>query len=712
MNMQSLKGAIANVLPTSNGAVNGKHAGPSPESELHPFDPLTPTEIRNTVSILKAQFPDVPLRFKVIELLEPTKADVIPYIEAERLGTPLPPKPTRLTFSYFHRMDKGIFYKAILTPSTGKMVSLKELPAAIQGPIDVDEMIAIEKFCLQHPAVLAEIEKLQLPAGYSVCTDPWIYGTDDENENRRLIQCYMYVVEKDHPECNHYSLPALFSPVFDAVKLELVRMDYLPSGDSYEGVPVAPWKPVKAVQYAHDLLDEPVRTDLKPYIVQQPEGPSFSVSEDNLIQWQKWRFRLGFNYRDGMVIYNVTYDGRNTFYRLSMNEMTVPYGDPRAPYHRKQAFDVGDVGLGITANQLALGCDCLGHIKYFDGYRTDSQGNPVLLKNVICLHEQDGGLLHKHTNYRSGAATVARNRQLVVQMICTVANYEYIFAWIFDQAAGIDFEVRATGILSTIPFENQDGETCEWGTNVAPGVVGSYHQHLFNLRIDPAIDGYKNTVFWEDSVPLAADPAKNKWGVGYTTKDTKITEAGAYETSVPLHRTYKIRNDSVINKITHKPVSYKIMTAPSQMLLMGPDSFDAKRAGFATKPVWVTKYNDGELYAAGEFTNQSKKGTGLEVWSERKDNVENEDVVFWHTFGLTHNPRPEDFPVMPVERLMVSMRPNGFFDKSPALDVPRSAQSANQSTLYEKGKTNGVNGKMTNETAACCHTNPLPNGNH
>ncbi|EJT99280.1 copper amine oxidase [Dacryopinax primogenitus] len=676
-------------------------------AELHPFDPLTPAEIQNTVAVLKAQFPDVPLRFKVIEILEPTKSDVIPFIEAERLGKPLPAYPTRLTFSYFHRMDTGIFHKAVLNPSGGKVISMKQLPGTIQGPIDVDEMIAIEKFCLQHPAVLAEIEKMKLPSGYSVCTDPWIYGTDDENESRRLIQCYMYVVDRDHPECNHYSIPATFSPVFDAVKLELVRMDYLPPGNTFEGVPTSPWKPVKAVQYAHALMDEPVRTDLKPYIVQQPEGPSFTVSNNNLIQWQKWRFRIGFNYRDGLVIYNVTYAGRNVFYRLSMCEMTVPYGDPRAPYHRKQAFDVGDVGLGVTANQLALGCDCLGHIKYFDGYRTDSKGNPVHLKNVICLHEQDGGLLHKHTNYRSGIATVARNRQLVVQMIATVANYEYIFAWIFDQAAGIDFEVRATGILSTIPMDTEDGQTSEWGPNIAPGVVGSYHQHLFSLRIDPAIDGFKNTVIYEDSVPSKPDPVKNNWGNSYVTEDTIIKEAGAYDTNVPLHRTYKIRNDSVINKLTHKPVSYKIMTCPSQMLLMAPDSYNTKRAGFATKPVWVTKYQDGELYAAGEFTNQSKKGTGVEVWTERKDHVENEDLVFWHTFGLTHNPRPEDFPVMPVERIMVSMKPNGFFEKSPALDVPQSVQSANKSTLY-----NGANGKITTDTASCCYPTPLPNGSH
>lgn len=191
--------------------------------------------------------------------------------------------------------------------------------------------------------------------------------------------------------------------------------------------------------------------------------------------------------------------------------MTVPYGDPRAPYHRKQAFDMGDVGFGITANQLALGCDCLGHIKYFN---VNSRGDPVPLYNVICLHEQDNGLQHKHANYRSGTATVVRNSQLAIHMICTSANYEYIFAFIFDQAANIELEVRATGILSTTPADNADGPNVPWSTNIGPDVSGPYHQHLFSLRIDPAVDGYNNTGSYEESVALPIGK-NNPYGFGY-----------------------------------------------------------------------------------------------------------------------------------------------------------------------------------------------------
>ncbi|KKK16254.1 copper amine oxidase [Aspergillus ochraceoroseus] len=667
-------------------------------TQLHPFDPITPGEITLATKILQAAFPGVTLRYKKIDIQEPIKAEVVPYIDAERLGKPLPTKPSRLLQVLFHRLDTGAFFKALLNAGARTVVYAKELPKHVQGPVDTDELIEIEKLCLEHPAVQAEIAKLQLPAGVTVCNDPWIYGTDDINETRRLFQCYMYIVETDHAQNNHYSIPCKFSPVFNALTHELVRMDYLPATVDASTTETQPWKPVKTIQYAHDLLGEPLRTDLKPYVVQQPQGPSFSI-QGNEVAWQKWRFRVGFNSREGLVIHNITYDGRSLFYRLSVSEMTVPYGgktsltgwmeqianleiDPRAPFHRKQAFDVGDVGFGITANQLSLGCDCLGHIKYFDGYRCDSKGNPVLLKNVICLHEQDNGLQHKHTNYRSGAATVVRNRQLVAQMICTVSNYEYIFAFIFDQAANIELEVRATGILSTVPFDNETfGTTVPWGTNVGPGVMAPYHQHMFSFRMDPALDGPKNTIYHQDSVAMPEDD-KNPYLVGYTSEETIIKTSGTADTDVARHRVFKIRNDSQINPITYKPIAYKLMASPAQMLLASPRSFGYKRAVFATKPIWVTKYQDDELFAGGEFTNQSKESQGVEKWVARKDNVENEDIVLWHTFGLTHNPRIEDFPVMPMERVSVMLKPDGFFTKNPALDVPPSTQPFNKSTLH------------------------------
>ena len=146
------------------------------------------------------------------------------------------------------------------------------------------------------------------------------------------------------------------------VTRELIEIIRLPTGSGYELNEDSIFKPHEPKEYHHDLQSQPERTDLKPLVVHQPQGVSFTV-DGYLINWQKWRFRLGFNWREGMVLHDVTYDGRELFYRLSLNEMFVPYGDPRYPYSRKSVFDVGDIGAGVAANNLALGCDCLGVIK-------------------------------------------------------------------------------------------------------------------------------------------------------------------------------------------------------------------------------------------------------------------------------------------------------------------------------------------------------------
>lgn len=483
------------------------------------------------------------------------------------------------------------------------------------------------------------IHTLTPTASAKVVNDPWAYGTDNAQERRRLFQCYMYIVLNDDPEANHYSIPAPFAPVFDAVTKELLWIEHLPMDvDNGRDEIAQPWDKVAPVEYAATLLDtETFRQDLKPLHVTQPEGPSFSV-HGRQVSWQGWNFNIGWTMREGPVLQNVTFDGRSTFYRLSMSEMTVPYGDPRSPYHRKQAFDLGDAGLGMMSNSLKLGCDCLGHIKYFDAHRATADGNVVTMPNVVCMHEIDAGIGWKHTNFRTGTTSVVRNRQLVIQCTATVANYEYIFAFVLDQAANIHFEIKATGIVSTMPIK--EGIQVPWGTRVAPGVLAVNHQHLFSLRIDAAIDGHENSVVYDDIVP-AEDSEEDPYGCAFKAKQTLISKPGGYCLDVDQSRTYKITNPNVKNPISDKPVAYKLHAMPSQMMIMKSHTFNWKRGQFASKPIWVTKYQDDELYAAGEFTNQSREDTGLSVWTQRPDRVDNTDVVLWHSFGLTHVPRPE-----------------------------------------------------------------------
>lgn len=274
----------------------------------------------------------------------------------------------------------------------------------------------------------------------------------------------------------------------DAHTQTIVRIDRLATGgkgDSLTGQTHSErvLDHCQSAEYVPELVSGGTRKDVKPINITQPDGPSFKVTDESLIEWQKWRFRVSFNPREGAVLHDVHYDGRSILYRMSISEMTVPYADARPPFHRKQAFDFGDGGAGNCANNLSLGCDCLGVIKYFDAVIVGSDGEPKVHPNVICLHEQDNGIGWKHTNWRTGRAVVTRMRELVIQFIITLANYEYVFAYKLDTAGGITLEVRATGIVSVVNID--PGKTSDYGNVVSGGVLAQNHQHIFAARKSP-----------------------------------------------------------------------------------------------------------------------------------------------------------------------------------------------------------------------------------
>ena len=121
----------------------------------------------------------------------------------------------------------------------------------------------------------------------------------------------------DEPDSNHYALPLPISPVVNAATMEVIRIDYMPTGKDNTVDKDKPWKPQPSNEYIPEA--QQLRKDLKPLTVSQPEGASFTVTQEGtsqVLHWQKWVFRVGFNTREGMVLYDVRYDGRPLFYRL------------------------------------------------------------------------------------------------------------------------------------------------------------------------------------------------------------------------------------------------------------------------------------------------------------------------------------------------------------------------------------------------------------
>ncbi|MDQ2755666.1 MAG: primary-amine oxidase [Actinomycetota bacterium] len=414
------------------------------------------------------------------------------------------------------------------------------------------------------------------------------------------------------------------------------------------------------------------RTSLKPIEIIQPEGPSFTV-EDDVVTWEKWKFRIGFDGREGLTLHQLSFtDGeveRPVVYRASLSEMVVPYADPSPVRYWQNYFDAGEYMYARYTNSLKLGCDCLGEIRYFDATLADERGRPLVIENAICMHEEDYGILWKHTDMFNGMTETRRQRRLVVSFFLTIGNYDYGFYWHLYLDGTIQLECKATGIVFTSAFTDKHGQ---FTTEIAPGLGAPFHQHLFSARLDMMVDGVTNAVEEIDAVRVPVSET-NPHGNAFSRSVTRLgSESEAQRLNDgSVGRVWHIVNPEVQNRLGQN-VGYALYPENQPVMLADDSSSIHQRAAFATKNLWVTRYDPEERYAAGDFVNQHPGGAGLPAYVAQDRDIDGQDIVIWHTFGLTHFPRPEDWPVMPVDYAGFTLKPQGFFDRNPTLDVPAS----------------------------------------
>ncbi|KAL9249868.1 Amine oxidase [copper-containing] zeta, peroxisomal-like protein [Drosera capensis] len=671
----------------------------------HPLDPLTSTEIFVAVATVRAAgaTPEVrdSMRFIEVSLVEPEKLVVAladayffppfqPSLLARTKGGPiipskLPPRQARLIVYNKTSNETSIWIVELLEVHAttrgglhrGKVISSQVVPE-VQPAMDAVEYAECESVVKEYPAFQEAMKKRGIEDMDLVMVDPWCVGYHSKSDapSRRLAKPLIFCrTESDSPMENGYARPVEGIHVLVDMQ-NMVVLEF----EDLKLVPLPPADPLRNYTPGETRggID---RSDVKPLHVIQPEGPSFRV-DGHFIEWQKacclWNFRIGFTPREGLVIYSVAYvDGsrgrRPVAHRLSFVEMVVPYGDPNDPHYRKNAFDAGEDGLGKNAHSLKKGCDCLGYIKYFDAYFTNFTGGVEMIENCVCLHEEDHGILWKHQDWRTGLAEVRRSRRLTVSFTCTVANYEYAFFWHFYQDGKIEAEVKLTGILSLGAL--LPGESRKYGTTIAPGLYAPVHQHFFVARMDMGVDCRPGEPFnqvVEVNVKVEEPGKHNVHNNAFYAEETLLrTETQATRDCNPLSaRHWIVRNTRTVNR-TGQLTGYKLVPGSNCLPLAGADAKFLRRAAFLKHNLWVTPFARDEMYPGGEFPNQNPRdGEGLATWIKKNRPLEEADIVLWYVFGVTHVPRLEDWPVMPVDRIGFMLMPYGFFNRSPAIDVP------------------------------------------
>ena len=621
----------------------------------HPLDPLTAEEIAKASAILKMERRLGPrVRFETVVLREPEKAEVNGFRAGDAVR--------REAFLVVLDNDEAATYEAVVALDTGQVVSWKHVPG-VQPRVMFDEFMECEAAVRADSRFQEAIKKRGITDPSLVMVDPWSagnFGFDDE-EGKRLVLCRNFA--RTSPNDNGYARPIEgVTAVVDLNSMEVIRVD------DYGLVPLPP----DDGNYAAEFVDK-FRDDLKPLDITQPDGPSFRVDGWS-VEWQKWHLRVGFTPREGLVIHTVGYDDqgrvRPILYRAALSDMVVPYGDPSKDHYRKNAFDAGEYGIGSLTNSLTLGCDCLGEIYYFDAALNTGNGEAFTIPNAVCMHEEDYGILWKHTDWRIGKTEVRRSRRLVISSVATVGNYEYGFFWYFYQDGTIQMEIKLTGIINTAAVE--EGEIPRYGTIVAPQLNAHIHQHFFNFRMDMCVDGDNNSVYEVNTVAAPPGPDNPHNNAFYAEKNLLSTEHEAQRVVDPMSgRCWVVSNTSTSNALG-QPVSYKLMPGENILPFAHPEASIIKRAGFMTKHLWVTPYQRDEISATGPYPNQHPGGAGLPEYTKDNRNVENTDVVVWYTLGYHHVPRPEDWPISPVAYCGFSLKPVGFFDTNPVLDVPPS----------------------------------------
>jgi primary-amine oxidase len=623
----------------------------------HPLDHLTAEEIKTAARVLGAspQFPQGAL-FSTIVLKEPLKDEVLSY----RSGSPV----RRRAFSVILDRKRNRTFEAVVDLETQRVLSWGEVKG-VQPLVTETEFEALSPIVKADARWQAAMRKRGIDDFDKVQIDGWAVGqVSARHQGMRLMRALSYF---KGDSINFYG-----QPIEGVVALVNMNTERVVEVVDTGVVPLAP---------PSQQLDEKstgTREAPKPLLVTQPAGVSFELGGQE-IRWQKWRFRYTMHPREGLVLYTVGYEDegrtRSILYRASLSEMVVPYGDPDQNWRWRSAFDVGEYSVGRLASSIEPKTDAPENATLLDATFAGDDGQPYVLPRAVGIYERDGGMLWKHYESYSEKNESRRARQLVIFFIATIGNYDYAVNWIFHQDGVLEADAALSGIMlpKGVPQTKADGHGA--GTNsghlVAARVVAPHHQHFFSFRLDFDVDGRNNSVHEMNTRALPAGRANPSLN-GMVMEETPLRTERVAQRRMDIQsaRTWAVLNPSAQNALGHHP-SYILVPGANSLPYVALPSQVRRRAGFINNHFWATRYSPEEMSAAGVYPNQSRGGDGLPRWVANDEPLVNQDVVVWYTLGVTHIPRPEEWPVMPVSHVGFKMIPGGFFSRNPALDVPR-----------------------------------------
>ena len=628
----------------------------------HPLEQISAEEINNAVKLCRSfdGFDENAL-FVNISLVEPEKEFVRNYKPGDDC-------PRNLKIRGIDSNEDGGFV-AIVDLQANQVKSLDRVSKNAQVTYSMAEVFMTQELTKADERYQEALKKRGITDMSMVQIDPWPAGGivhESIEPGHRALKAISFLRENETD--NAYAKP--ITGVISHVDLTLQKVTHVEDHGVVE-------MPKAHARYDADsqpkLREQPKKIDIT-----QPDGPGFEV-EGNLISWEGWQVRASVNPDEGPVLHQLSLDGRPILHRVALSDMVVPYGTADPMHSWKAVHDGTEYGFGTLVNSLTLGCDCLGEIHYMDANMLMFDGSVNTIESAICIHEEDYGIQWKHMDMNMlGANEVRRSRRLVISSIATIGNYDYGLFWYLYLDGTIQCEVKLTGIVGISAYDEKVHRK-DQDFRITDELVSPIHQHLFCVRLDWDLEGGDNQLF-ESNVEALPISDENPYGMQLSAvaKHLKTESEAKRNVSSSSSRVWKVINANKTSSFG-LPVGYKLLPGNTPALLAHPDSPPGKRASFAKHNLWATPFHQDEQAAGGEFSVMHSGEGGLDDITSNDRDISECDLVTWHTFGVTHTPRPEDWPVMPVEYCGFHLIPVGFFEKNPTINLPPSCNSNSKS---------------------------------
>ncbi|KAH7522326.1 hypothetical protein FEM48_Zijuj07G0126600 [Ziziphus jujuba var. spinosa] len=632
-------------------------------AQNHPLDPLTPSEFLLVRTIVQNSYPTTSnqtLTFQYVGLDEPDKQTILSW-HSKPSKTPPPRRVSVVT-----RFEKHT-HEITVDLSTSSIVSKNVYKGNGFPLLTLDEQTAANELPFKYKPFIESVKKRGLELSQTVCS-AYTVGWYGEEKSGRIIKLSCFY--------SNDTVNVFVRPLEGiTVVVDLDEMKIVGYSDRF----ILPVPTGEGTDYRLSKQRPPFGPKLNNVAVFWPDGPGFTV-DGHAIRWTNWEFHLGFDVRVGAVISLASiYDlekqkHRRVLYRGYTSELFVPYMNPTKEWYFKTFFDCGEFGFGQSTVSLEPLADCPSNAVFFDGYYAGQDGKPVKISNALCVFEQyAGNILWRHTELTIPGEEIREVRQeviLVVRMVATVGNYDYILDWEFKPTGTINVKVSLTGVLATkgVVYTHSDQiKEDVFGTLVSDNTVAVHHDHFLNYHLDLDIDGEVNSFVKKNLVtkqnPKNISPRKSYWTVSSQTAKTeseakiKLGLKPSELVVINPNKKTKLGND----------IGYRLIPGIISNPLLLEDDYPQIRGAFTEYNLWVTPYNKSERWAGGKIVDQSRGEDNLAVWTLRNRSIENKDIVLWYTLGFHHVPCQEDFPVMPSLSGGFELRPTNFFEKNPVL---------------------------------------------